>query len=127
MCEFEILIGKTLTKIVVDDAGSEDQIIFYVSDGTKYRLYHEYNCCESVDIDDICGDLDDLIGSPIISAREDISSDKTPAYIKIVGALDESYTWTFYNIFTAKGHVTIRWYGASNGWYSESVDFELYK
>lgn len=112
------LIGKTIKEINISE--SKDYIEFVLDNGEKYSMYHEQDCCESVYIEDIIGDLNDLIGSPIVIARGD-SSGENPKGIKI--EYQESFTWTFYNFATAKGYVTIRWYGASNGYYSESVQF----
>lgn len=109
------IIGKTCTYINDGD----DFITFSFSDGTIYQMFHEQDCCESVYLDDICGDINDLIGQPMLMAEE---VDNDPP---IVGHEHEveSETWTFVKMATIKGSVTFRWYGSSNGYYSERPDF----
>ena len=120
--EFKDLVGKTLTEVKVND--DKDIITFVEESGTEYQLYHDQDCCEQVTVDDICGDLSWLIGSPILKASEDTNRETNPDGFVVASEYgQDSFTWTFYNIATAKGHVTIRWYGESNGYYSESVNF----
>jgi hypothetical protein len=114
--QFSDLIGKTLVKIEGAVNGN-DEITFVTSGGEVFKMYHSQDCCERVVIDDVVGDIADLIGTPIRNASEDTNSDDPKE------EYEESFTWTFYNIYTSKGHVTIKWYGASNGFYSEGVDF----
>jgi hypothetical protein len=108
------LLGKTLLSIT--GGIQSDELVFHCTDGTSYKMYHEQNCCESVSIDDIVGDLTRLLHYPITVAEER-SGDLAPCK----DDWNESYTWTFYELATIKGSVTIRWYGSSNGYYSESV------
>lgn len=117
---FEDLKGKTLTEIKNID---NESLFFCTADGETYKLYHEQDCCESVYIEDICGDFDDLIGEPLIMAEEVIHINENPEEVPEQEYQEESFTWTFYKLGTKKGSVTIRWYGDSNGYYSESVDF----
>lgn len=107
--KFEDLIGKTLTAINKTD----ERIEFETDQNETFAMFHNQDCCESVSVEDIAGDLNDLLNGPILYAAESSYSSEH----------NESSTWTFYNIATIKGHVTIRWYGNSNGYYSESVDF----
>lgn len=118
----DVLLGKTITGIVGAEVG-ERRIIFSCSDGTKYKMFHYQDCCEDVYIEDIIGDVHTLIGTPVLMA-EDVSNECDK---KALDEFTESYTWTWYKLATIKGYVTIRWYGESNGFYSESVDFEEIK
>lgn len=118
--KFSDLQGKTLTNII-GEVGDK-RMEFWCSDGSRYAMSHYQDCCESVDIQDIIGDLDDLLGTPILSAEE-AESDAPPSGFKHEYE-PESQTWTFYKLRTIKGSVDIRWFGQSNGYYSESVDFD---
>lgn len=128
------IVGKTMVRI----DRTEDEISFTDSEGVEYRMYHDQDCCEHVYIEDICGDLEDLIAVPLVQAEEVSNSGsldknwKTEVYhvdgewpedVKFPEYGLESYTWTFYKFATIKGSVTIRWLGSSNGYYSESVCF----
>ena len=117
-CNVSELLGKTL----VDIRGYKDQIEFITTTGDKYLMHHEQDCCEWVYIEDICGDLNDLLNSEILEAEDISDTMEIPCSEEEYNSY-ESVTWTFYKIGTRKGSVTIRWCGTSNGYYSESVDF----
>lgn len=71
-----------------------------------------------VDLDELVGKtLVDIQGAQVISNECADMGPKDPEWH------DDSHTWTWYKLATVKGYVTIRWYGESNGYYSESVDF----
>jgi hypothetical protein len=112
-----ILKGKVLVSVVKTKYDDNDALEFTCTDGQRYRLCHAQDCCERVEIEDIAGDLQDLIGSPILVAIE-VTNDSEEDD-------DGSHTWTFYKFATIKGWVDIRWYGASNGYYSESVSLRV--
>lgn len=122
------IIGKTLVSIEQSGNGAEiDSVLFTDTEGTKYSMYHSQDCCESVSLHDIVGDIDDLIGSPIVQAEGVTHTNETPDDLKDVSAADESWTWTFYKFATNKGSVTLRWLGSSNGYYGEEVNFDTIK
>mgnify|MGYP005865371085 CR=1 FL=1 len=104
-------------------------------------------------VEDVCGDLNDLVASPLVLAEEVSSQERKERLTRLsdpttfrVEDLDaeqraaeqgdnilskllpiitaESYTWTFYRFATAKGHVTVRWLGTSNGYYSKRATFD---
>ncbi|MGB7243480.1 MAG: hypothetical protein WBC93_15530 [Sulfitobacter sp.] len=121
--KFSDLLGQTLKQVRLDAIFGDRayELHLYTNEGLHYILYHAQDCCEDVYIESIVGDLDDLVGCPILMAEEAAA----PELPTLPNAGYDSYTWTFYKLATIKGYVDIRWFGCSNGYYSESVDFVL--
>lgn len=115
------LVGKTLVRVELNK--DRDVLEFETVDGDKYQLYHDQDCCESVWLEDVNGDFDDLVGSPLLIADEVTNLEHDMKADGPRNEYDDSYTWTYYKLHTIKGGVHLRWYGTSNGYYSERVDF----
>ena len=119
MAELKDLLGKTMVSV---ENVKNEELVFTTTEGRRYKLHHHQDCCENVTIESIVGDLADLVGEPLLMAEESTSNKHpegcTPRWCS------EWFTWTFYKFATRKGYVDVRWLGESNGYYSESVDFD---
>ena len=110
----EQMLGKTFVRVTGSVDG--DEMLFETATGERFMFAHQQDCCETVRINDIVGDLQDLVGEPLLISEE------------VKGATEpdeehyESYSYTFYKFATRKGYVDVRWLGESNGYYSESVE-----
>jgi hypothetical protein len=109
-----LMLGKTFVRVTGSVDG--DEMLFETATGERFMFAHQQDCCETVRINDIVGDLQDLVGEPLLISEE------------VKGATEpdeehyESYTYTFYKFATRRGYVDVRWLGESNGYYSESVE-----
>lgn len=117
------MIEKTPNRISVgyDERGRDTlEFYFYRSHQKRYkvRFYHDQDCCESVYIESIVGELSDLVMEPLSIVEESTNKEEDETNCK-------SQTWTFYKFANNKCYVDVRWIGESNGYYSESVDVSL--
>lgn len=109
------LVGKTIVRL--EQVNDWSELRFFCSDGTVYALFHIRECCETVYLEDVNGELSWLLDTPILMADE--AEEET-------GTEEEygtRYRWTFYRFATRKGYVDLRFLGLSNGYYSEKMDF----
>lgn len=118
---FSELLGLTICRI--EGAVKDSTEIYIITKCNRhFILCHYKECCEYVSIEDVIGDISDLLDSPLTMAEE-ISNADDPEDADPDTRGHDSYTWTFYKLATAKGYVTIRWFGSSNGYYSERACF----
>lgn len=109
-CKFEELLGHDVVDVFHDN-----DCVQILTKTHLFQMHHTQDCCESVYLEDIVGDINSLVGNKILLAEES-HSDENP-----LCEYEDSFTWTFYKLATIKGYVDFRWYGSSNGYYSESV------
>jgi hypothetical protein len=112
--DFSDLVGGVIIEIKGLQSGS-DEIIFVLKDGRKLTMYHDQDCCENVAVEDFEGDILDMLNTPILKAEMSTNQNDPEE------DAGDSFTWTFYKLATIKGSLDIRWYGTSNGYYSEEV------
>ena len=113
--------GKTIQEIRGCKKHSDEVTIMF-TDGSCLKFYHRQDCCETVELED-CDIIPEwLIDSKIISIEERIS--RSGEGVKPLNSCAASYTWSFYVIKTSSSTLVLRWYGESNGWYSETVDID---
>lgn len=104
------IIGKEVIKFY--SSNDEDDMIFECSDGSKYKLYHEQDCCETVNFIERKSTFLE-VPFTIFSINYDMDSKETE---------DGSETDTYVTIQTDIGDMALFWHGESNGYYGESVE-----
>lgn len=140
--QFSTLLGMTFDNIVVDP--NKEYIEFYTTctawgkqKGT-FVLTHELDGWEGAEVllEDITGDLNDLIGEPILRSEEVCSRENLDDrdfsewnYSDKEEDKDSAtHIWTFYKLATRKGYVDMRWLGNTcYEHYSEAVFLYFFK
>ena len=121
--ELEAIIGETVTGIdFFNDPYRRlpKEVLITIKSGKQLRLYHDQDCCETVELVSIDGDICKLIGKPILSTELGVDEDYDGPEIS-----DDSGTETKITLRCDAETVIMRWIGESNGYYGEDVDFEI--
>ena len=117
--DFRDMVGKRLVKI--DGATpSSECVTFRFDDGTAWQSMHMRDCCESVSVHRVDGNIEELLGKHVTFADETSESNVDPP-----GEYNDSWTWTRQRITAGDARVVIVWLGESNGYYGETPYLSL--
>jgi hypothetical protein len=114
------MVGQTIQS--VSGERYDEEFVVRTTSGLVFTFLHEQDCCESVYLEEIIGDIDDLVGHTVVMAEEASNNEFVSG---TSCSQSDSYTWTFYRIATERGLVVLRFYGESNGYYGESVNVHV--
>jgi len=95
-----------------------DQVTLFFGDEYTIEFNHQQDCCETVCLVD--HELQGKMKGELIYIKELSNRDEPPNDW-------DSHTWTFYEVRTTEGLLTMRWLGTSSGYYSEEVSVSFGK
>ena len=105
------LFGRKVKSVTGCHKGSEYMEICF-TDGLK-AIFEPANYMANVEIEDVNGDPQGMVGNLI-------------TLVEVISDLDSANnTWTYYRFATLDGYIDIRWFGSSNGYYSEKVNWYI--
>ncbi len=108
----EMIVGATFKSVTVGPGNQPESVVFETEDGRTFQMYHEQDCCEYVYLKKIKGNVDSLIGRPVVKASVD--------YMHRGGGTET----TFVIQVEKRGKVQFIWLGVSNGYYGETATFK---
>ncbi len=113
-----ILVGCVINRA---EQGEGDVLVRIYSGAHVFNIVHRQDCCESVSVFSL--DLSPIIGKKLSKVEGSTDNELPPGYER--GSL-ESWTNSYFTFTAEDGSVgQIYIFGESNGFYSESVDFEI--
>ena len=115
------IVGKRVLAVNGLRKGSE-AVDFLLSDGSVFEMAYHPDCYASCYILELDCAPEDFVDQVVLSA-EVVSNSGAESPPPPGEYAPDSYTWTFVKFSTSKGHFTVRWYGESNGYYSETPSF----
>lgn len=108
----ELIVGATFKSVTVGPGNQPESVTFVTEDGRTFQMHHEQDCCEYVYLKKIKGDVNSLIGRPVVQASINYTHRDEGTETEITIRVEK------------RGKVQFIWLGVSNGYYGETATFK---